>query len=79
MKLPQYTKKDKVLMAILMPPCAIVMNLMVYGSRYFHSIKEFLIPTFVTLPIMMTSWMLQTSVGHYFFKRMPHVRIPSKE
>lgn len=74
MKLPQYTKKDKVLMAILMPPCAIVMNLMVYGSRYFHSIKEFLIPTFVTLPIMMTSWMLQTSVGHYFFKRMPHVK-----
>lgn len=47
-----YSKKEWVIAMILMPPFAILLNFVLFGTQYFSSLKNFLVPTGITLSVI---------------------------
>lgn len=51
-----YSKKEWLIAVIFLPPFAFVLNYVLFGSRYFSSLKNFLLATVLTLAIIMLTY-----------------------
>ena len=60
MILPRYTKKDGLIMITMLTPVTIVMNLFLFGHRYFSEWPVFFGHTIVTFIIHAISWQFHT-------------------
>jgi sensor histidine kinase YesM len=47
-----YSRKEKVIAIILLPLLAVLLNFVIFGTQYFSSLGNFLIPTGVTLSVI---------------------------
>lgn len=71
MYLPYYTKKDWIIIAILLPPVVIAMNFFIFGTRYFTEGGIFWLSTFITAIIAFISWLLQIVVAIHLQRKYP--------
>lgn len=71
MQLPYYTRKDWIIITVLMPPVILVMNYWIFGSRYFSESGIFWWSTFITAVIAFISWLLQIVVAIRLQKKFP--------
>jgi len=71
MKLPQYTKKDWRIFSRAMPMIVVIINFLLFASKYFTDIKIFLLSSLSTFIIMACSWQLLTSIGVAMRNRFP--------
>lgn len=62
-KLVQYTSKDSIIQASLLVPFVIVLNYLLFGSRYIFEGRVFLLGTLATFIIMAASWQCHTWVA----------------
>src|SRR2546421_11878790 len=54
--LPQYTKKDILIMMVLLPLFVIFLNYLLFGSRYFQEAALLISASIITFIIMAISW-----------------------
>jgi sensor histidine kinase YesM len=47
-----YSRKERVIAIILLPPFAVLLNFVIFGPQYFSSLGNFLIPTGITLSVI---------------------------
>jgi sensor histidine kinase YesM len=47
-----YSKKEWVIAVLLMPPFSLLLNYVLFGTPYFSGLKNFLLPTFITLGVI---------------------------
>lgn len=71
MQLPHYTRKDWIIISVLMPPVVLVVNYWIFGSRYFTESGIFWWSTSITSIIAFISWLLQIIVAIRLQKRFP--------
>ncbi len=71
MHLPNYTRKDWMIISILLPPVVIVVNYWIFGSRYFREGNIFWASTAITASIAFISWVLQIMVAIKLQRRFP--------
>ncbi|MEP7319070.1 MAG: histidine kinase [Panacibacter sp.] len=71
MRLPQYTKKDRLIFLCSMPAIVIILNSLLYGSSYFTGFKTFVAASMVTFIIMGSSWHLLTWINVELRNRFP--------
>jgi two-component system, LytTR family, sensor kinase len=72
MRLPYYTKKDWLIISILLPPTIMAINFLLFGKRYISDGEFFLWSTLVSLAIGFASWMSQILVAIELQKKYPH-------
>jgi two-component system, LytTR family, sensor kinase len=68
---PRYTRKDGLIMITMLTPVTIVMNLFLFGQRYFSEWPVFIGATIVTFTIHAISWQLHTLVAVILRNRFP--------
>jgi two-component system, LytTR family, sensor kinase len=71
MILPRYTRKDGLIMITMLTPVTIVMNLFLFGHRYFAEWPVFIWGSIVTLIIHAISWQFHTAVAVILRNRFP--------
>src|SRR5262245_59716762 len=71
MHLPNYTRKDWVMIGVLLPPAVVVMNYWIFGSRYFQEGGIFWAATAISASVAFISWMLQIVVAIKLQRRFP--------
>lgn len=71
MQLPHYTRKDWIIISVLMPPVVLVMNYWIFGSRYFKESGIFWWSTSITAIIAFVSWLLQIVVAIRLQRKFP--------
>jgi two-component system LytT family sensor kinase len=71
MKLPQYTHKDWLILAIAMPLFVLIVNLVLLGAGYFSGLAVFIIATLVTTIILTIGWQLLTWIAVTLRNRFP--------
>ena len=62
-KLPQYTKKDVLILIGFLPVFAILLNYLLFGRRYFSDLGLFFSAGIITFVIMTGSWIAHTWVA----------------
>jgi sensor histidine kinase YesM len=53
-----YSSKERLIGAILIPPMAFALNCMIFGSAYFNSLQNFLWPTLITMAMVLVLYTL---------------------
>ena len=71
MILPRYTRKDGLIMITMLTPVTIVMNLFLFGHRYFAEWPVFIWGSIVTFVIHAISWQFHTAVAVILRNRFP--------
>lgn len=71
MRLPQYSGKDYVVLAIVNLPITLVINSFIFGSRYYTEGAVFLPATFFTAALMALDFLLCGYIAAAMKKRMP--------
>ncbi|QEC67178.1 hypothetical protein FRZ67_07675 [Panacibacter ginsenosidivorans] len=71
MKLPQYTQKDWLIIAIAMPLFVFLVNTILLGSGYFSSFGVFMLATLFAAIILTVSWQLLTWIAVTLRNRFP--------
>lgn len=51
------------LVAVLLPPTMLAIIYFILGERYFFSIKNFVLPSAIALPVLLSVWILQGKLG----------------
>jgi len=70
-KLPQYTKSDLAIMLFIVVPWILILNWLIIGPLYFHSIGIFLTATLLTFLMMGASWQVHTWIAVTLRDRFP--------
>lgn len=70
-KLPYYTRKDRLIILILLPPVVLLINYWIFGKRYFTEGKLFLLTSFISGLTGFISWRLQILVAVQMHRRYP--------
>jgi len=63
MHIPYYTKKDWLIIGLLLPPTIAAFNFWLFGARYFTEPELFCWSTAIAFPIGLASWFLQIRVA----------------
>ncbi|WP_315814656.1 hypothetical protein [Paraflavitalea speifideaquila] len=71
MKLASYTKKDWVIIGLLLPPVIVLVNYCVFGQRYFPGPGIFWWPTLLSGGWGLISWYLQNIIALLMRARYP--------
>lgn len=71
MKLLSYSKKEWLIMVIVMPPIALVVNYFVFGGHYFTDAKLFLAGTLPTLSILVLVYILCGMIAGVLLNHFP--------
>lgn len=71
MHLPNYTRKDWVIISVLLPPVVVVVNYWIFGSRYFLEGAIFWASTAITAVVAFISWVLQIVVAIKLQRKFP--------
>ena len=71
MKLAYYTKKDWVIIGLLLPPVVILVNYCIFGKRYFSGADIFWWSTLLGGSFGLISWYLQILIALYMNARYP--------
>src|SRR5690349_12825867 len=70
-KLPYYTRKDRLIILILLPPVVLLINYWIFGKRYFTEGKLFLLTSLISGLTGFISWRLQILVAVRMHRRYP--------
>jgi Histidine kinase len=71
MQLPYYTRKDWLIISILLPPVIVVINYWIFASRYFKEATIFWWSTAISLVVGFASWQIQILVAIKLQKKYP--------
>jgi sensor histidine kinase YesM len=71
MHLPYYTRKDWIIISVLLPPVVVTMNYWIFGFRYFTEAGVFWLSTAITLVAAFVSWLLQIVVAIHLQRKYP--------
>jgi sensor histidine kinase YesM len=71
MKLAYYTKKDWLIIGLLLPPVILLINYCIFGKRYFSGADIFWWSTFLTAGFGLISWYLQIIIALIMNARYP--------
>src|SRR5436190_8441106 len=67
-----YSRKEGLIATIVLPPFAFLLNYVMFGNRYFSSIKDFFLATLLTLAIILLAYvscgMVATVLGNRYPK-----------
>jgi len=71
LKLPQYSGKDYLVLAVMILPFTIIMNFVIFGQKYFSGIPIFLLATFITSVSFCLFFILCGGIAVLLKKRFP--------
>ncbi len=71
MKIPQYTRKDLQILAITMPIVVVIINLLLFGTRFFTETPVLIGSGLVVLVVMTAVWFLFTWIAVTVRSRFP--------
>ena len=71
MRLPQYTKKDLQILAVTMPVIVVLINTLLFGSRYFTDTRVLVWSSLIVLSVMMICWVCFTWIAVTVRNRLP--------
>jgi sensor histidine kinase YesM len=66
-----YSRKEWVMAVILMPPFALLLNFVLFGIQYFSTLRNFLIPTGITLAVITLVYVCCGMVATMLRNRFP--------
>jgi len=66
-----YSKKEGLIAAIFLPPFAFLLNFVMFGNRYFSSLKNFFLATILTLAILLLTYISCGMVAIVLNNRYP--------
>jgi sensor histidine kinase YesM len=66
-----YSKKEWVIAVLLMPPFAVLLNFVLFGTQYFSKLRNFLIPTGITLAVITLVYVCCGMVATMLRNRFP--------
>ena len=72
MKTLNYSSKEKVIGIVIMPPMALIINYFVFGTAYFNSWENFLIPILVTVTVVFIIYILCSMIATILLNRFPN-------
>jgi hypothetical protein len=72
MTLPQYTKKDLVIMLGVLIPWTFFLNFMMFGAEYFATYGGFAAATLITFTVKALSWQVHTLIAVTLRDRFPN-------
>ena len=72
MKTLNYSSKEKVIGIVIMPPVALIINYFVFGTAYFNSWGNFLIPTLVTVTVVFIIYILCSMIATILLNHFPN-------
>lgn len=67
----KYSKSERWIALLLLPPFAIVANIFLFGSRYFESVSGFLLATFITLSVILLVYITCGMVAVILLNKYP--------
>ncbi len=70
-KLPQYTRRDMLILSVTMPLVVALINSLLFGGRYFTEPKLLLLSSLVVAGVMTLAWFLFTWVAVTVRNRLP--------
>jgi sensor histidine kinase YesM len=71
MQIPYYTRKDCIIISVLLPPVVVTVNYWIFGSRYFTEAGVFWLSTAITAVAAFVSWLLQIVVAIHLQRKYP--------
>src|SRR5690349_14511775 len=71
MKLAHYTRKDWIIIGVLLPPVIALLNYWIFGPRYFNDPAVFGVASIVSGLLGFASWHLQILVAIWLSKKYP--------
>jgi sensor histidine kinase YesM len=71
MNLSLYTRKDWIIIGVLLPPVIVLMNYWIFGNRYFTEAGVFWLSTAITSIVAIISWLLQIVVAVHLQRKYP--------
>jgi sensor histidine kinase YesM len=66
-----YSRKEWVIAVLLMPPFSVLLNFVLFGTQYFSSLRNFLIPTGITLAVITLVYVCCGMVATMLRNRFP--------
>src|SRR5215510_14162978 len=66
-----YSKKEGLIAAIFLPPFAFLLNYVMFGHRYFSSLKNFVLATILTFAILLLCYVSCGMIGSVLSNRYP--------
>ena len=73
MKVPYYTRKDWLIISVLLPPVIAIINYWIFGARYFTDTTILVLSSLISVTIGFFSWMVQIVVAICLQKKYPAV------
>ena len=70
-KLPYYTRKDRLIILVLLPPVVLLVNYWIFGKRYFTGSRLFVVTSVISGLTGFISWRLQILVAVVMQKKYP--------
>lgn len=70
-KLPYYTRKDRIIIAAMLPPVILVINYWIFGWRYFAEGSLFLWSSIISGVTGIVSWQVQIMIALWLQKKYP--------
>ncbi len=70
-RLPRYTKKDLQILAVTMPFIVVLINVLLFGSRYFTETRVLAWSSLIVLAVMLTGWVCFTWIAVTIRNRFP--------
>src|SRR5687768_13651504 len=71
MKTLSYSGKERLIGVLIIPPVAIIINYFVFGSVYFDSLRNFLVPTLVSATVVLIIYILCSMIATILLNRFP--------
>lgn len=71
MKALNYSGKEKMIGILVIPPVAIVINYFVFGAAYFKGLAHFILPTLVTMTVVLIIYILCSMIATILSNRFP--------
>jgi sensor histidine kinase YesM len=71
MKTLSYSGKEKMIGVLVIPPVAIAMNFFIFGPAYFRGFGNFLLPTMVTVTVVLIIYILCGMIATILANRFP--------
>ncbi len=71
MKTLSYSSKERLIGVLVLPPAALVINYFIFGSAYFESWRQFLVPTLITITVVLIVYILCSMVATILLNRYP--------
>src|SRR6478736_7479488 len=71
MKFTFYTKEDRWIIGILLPPVVILVNFWMLGKAYFSNLTTFLFVSLISVFVGLFSWLIQINIAVQMQRRYP--------